>query len=77
MWLDRGFPAITTICDKVIFRQREEEHEKHIQFKKHAGYIYNIDAKIYTFYDCEFKTPDNLDVIEMAYLYKHWNKKDG
>lgn len=52
-----------------------QDFQKYFELKSHKGWYYEIDAKMYTFFDCDFKTPDNLDVIEMAYLYKNWNRK--
>ena len=62
-----------------IFLQKEKGIEKHVQLSGYNGYIFDLGMKTYDFYFPKFKTADNLDVIEMAYLYKHWNvkKKNG
>jgi hypothetical protein len=59
----------------IILMKKENASEIHMQLKGHAGYIYNVDTKMWNFFGCTFKTPDNLDVIEMAYIYRHWKKK--
>lgn len=51
----------------------EENLSKHLELEKCVGWYYEINEKMYTFFDCAFKTPDNLDIIELAYLYKNWN----
>jgi hypothetical protein len=52
-----------------------------LELARNTGWYYEIETKLYTFFDCVFKTPDNLDVIEMVYLYKNWSvnkkKKNG
>jgi hypothetical protein len=58
-----------------IFLQKENKIEKNVQLTSYEGYIYNADTNMYDFYNCTFTTPDNLDVIEMAYLYTHWKPK--
>jgi len=63
------------IVAPVIFSKRDKKVEENIQLKGHSGFFYNVDTKMWIFSNCTFKTPDNLDVIEMAYLYKNWNKK--
>ena len=69
-------PRITTIYNKSSFivLQKYEGKEENLEMVMHGGWWYNVNIKFYAFYNCTFKTPDNLDVIEMAYLYKHWNK---
>jgi hypothetical protein len=57
------------IGEKFIIK---EKNEKHLELDSCVGWYLEVNEKMYTFYDCTFKTPDNLDVIEMAYLYKHW-----
>jgi hypothetical protein len=60
-----------------IVLQKTGDNEKYLEFKSHCGYIYNVDTNMYDFYNCAFETPDNLDVIEKSYLYKHWSDKDA
>jgi hypothetical protein len=64
--VDTSYPFILTI--------KEKKAEKIVKVN-YTGWISNIDLKTYDFYNCTFSTPDNLDVIEMAYLYKHWKAK--
>jgi len=68
---DRSCPIISPL-KHLIFELREKKATKNIQLKWISSYAYNIDTKEWMFYNCEFKTPDNLDVIEMTYLYKNW-----
>jgi hypothetical protein len=70
-----GQNASAILKGPLILTQKIKETEKNIQLYSWAGYFYNIEKKTYDFFNCTFKTPDNLDVIEMAYLYKHWNPK--
>lgn len=65
------------VITPVILTQKDKDSESNIQLMGHGGYLYNIGTKEWIFYNCIFKTPDNLDVIEMSYLYKHWNTSNG
>jgi hypothetical protein len=70
---DRGFGM--DVGEKFIVTN---DADKNLELKSHHGWYYEIHEKMYTFFDCQFKTPDNLDLIEMVYLYKHWKaKKNG
>ena len=53
----------------------EEDLQKVLELEYCHGWYYEVNEKMYTFFDCTFKIPDNLDVIEIAYLYKHWSYK--
>jgi hypothetical protein len=66
---------IVSMSQHLIFELREKKTVKNIQLASISSYAYLVNSKEWTFYDCQFKTPDNLDLIEMAYLYKHWKKK--
>ena len=75
--LDSGECTWARIIGPVIFMQKEKKVETLMQqLYSWAGYFYNVEKKTYDFFNCTFKTPDNLDVIEMAYLYKHWKKNE-
>lgn len=68
---DRSFPIVNPSCH-LIFELREENTVTNIQLAYISSYAFFIEKQEWIFYNCEFKTPDNLDVIEMAYLYKNW-----
>ena len=51
------------------------ESDVHLELEHYIGWYYEVEDKMYTFFDCTFQTPDNLDVVEIAYLYKHWSIK--
>jgi hypothetical protein len=64
---------------RVIYvTKKEGDAEITFWMSSFCGHIFNIDTNMYEFFKCEFEIADNLDVIEMAYLYKHWKaKKNG
>jgi hypothetical protein len=70
-----GLCHFARLANKAIFTQEVNGVETNIQLYSWVGYFYNVVYKTYDFFNCTFKTPDNLDLIEMTYLYKNWNKK--
>jgi hypothetical protein len=66
---NKSYPFILTIKNK-----KEEETVR----VNYTGWYHDVGSTMYIFNNCVFTIPDNLDVIEMAYLYKHWKvKKNG
>ena len=63
------------VVPPVILTQKNKKIETNIQLKGHNGYIFDVNTKMWVFYRCTFKTPDNLDLVEMAHLYKNWKQK--